>query len=73
MRRIVYSAFSMTNPNKRYLPPTQSLITKLQKEYDSLLDLNSKAFSRVFSPKSEKYFQNIKYFAWSNTGLVFYR
>ena len=25
--------------------------------------MNSKAFSRVFSPKSEKYFQNIKYFA----------
>ena len=36
---------------------------KITKEYGSLLDLNSKAFSRVFLPKSEKYFQNIKYFA----------
>ena len=30
---------------------------------DPFYDMNSKAFSRVFLPKSEKYFQNIKYLA----------
>ena len=30
---------------------------------DSFYDMNSKAFSRVFLPKSEKYFQNMKYLA----------
>ena len=30
---------------------------------DSFYDMNSKAFSRVVLPKSEKCFQNIKYFA----------
>ena len=42
---------------------------------DSFYDMNSKAFSRVFLPTSEKYFQNIKYFTcpWIEPTPVKYR